>query len=149
MGLATTGMIVDSGRADSAASQTSARTQHFNMHGFSAPKLEKVRVGIVGVGERGSGTVVRLASIEGVEIKALCDVVPQRVKSASNLLNQEFTGHDPTAYYENDESWKQVCDRADIDIVYIATPWKLHATIAVYAMERDCTSSKKVGKCGV
>ena len=137
MGLAATGLMVESSRADAAASPTSARTQHFNMHGFAAPKLEKVRVGIIGVGERGSGTVVRLASIEGVEIKALCDVVPQRVKSAANLLNEEFTGHAPTAYYENDESWKQVCDRADIDLIYIATPWKLHAAIAVYAMEHD------------
>jgi hypothetical protein len=107
------------------------------MHGYSAPKLDKVRVGIIGVGQRGSGTVIRLASIEGVEIKALCDVVPERVNSTSNLLNQEFPGHDPTGYYENHVSWKQVCERRDIDLIYVATPWKLHATIAVYAMEHD------------
>src|SRR5690606_9321143 len=33
------------------------------------------------------------------------------------------------------ESWKTVCDREDIDLIYIATPWKLHTPMALYAME--------------
>ncbi|HZH72324.1 MAG TPA: acetylgalactosaminidase, partial [Mariniphaga sp.] len=76
-GLATAGMIVKPGRASEQSSPfTSNYVQKFNMHGYRAPKLDTVRVGFVGVGSRGSGTVVRLASIDGVEIKALCDVAP-------------------------------------------------------------------------
>ncbi len=45
--------------------------QQFNMCGYAAPKLETVRVGIVGLGMRGSGAVERLSYIDGLEITAL------------------------------------------------------------------------------
>ena len=41
--------------------------------GLTAPKLETVRVGFVGIGMRGPGAVTRFAHIPGVEIVALCD----------------------------------------------------------------------------
>src|SRR5690606_18816409 len=50
--------------------KTSSR---FNMSGYRAPKLDKVRVAIVGLGNRGSGAVDRYTYIEGAEIVALCD----------------------------------------------------------------------------
>ena len=40
------------------------------MCGFAAPKLNTVRIGIVGLGQRGPGAVARMSYIEGVEIKA-------------------------------------------------------------------------------
>ncbi len=45
-------------------------TQKFNMSGFAAPALPVVRIGIIGLGDRGSGAVQRLSYIDGVEIKA-------------------------------------------------------------------------------
>jgi predicted dehydrogenase len=105
------------------------------MHGYGAPKLDKVRVGFIGVGSRGSGTVIRLSSIEGVEVKALCDIVPERIDSAIKLLKDEFPSQKPTSYSGDANSWKEVCERDDIDLIYTATPWKLHAPIAIYAME--------------
>lgn len=111
------------------------RIQQFNMHGFAAPKLERVRVGFIGVGSRGSGTVQRLANIEGVEIKALCDLLPGNIQKAIDSIKDY--SHQPDAYSVNEESWKEVCDREDIDLIYIATPWKLHAPIAVRAMLHD------------
>jgi hypothetical protein len=47
--------------------------QSFNMCGYAAPKLDKVRIGFVGLGSRGPGAVNRMSHIEGVEIVALCD----------------------------------------------------------------------------
>lgn len=136
-GLATAGMITKQGKAGNEAPLLENHTQKFNMHGFAAPKLDKVRVGIIGIGARGSGTVVRLASIEGVEVKALCDIVPERVEASIKDLKDEFPGHTPTSYTDNSESWKKVCEREDIDLICITTPWKLHASIAVYAMEHE------------
>ena len=52
--------------------------QNFNMCGYAAPKLDTVRIGVVGLGMRGPGAVERLSVIEGVEIKALCDKYPDR-----------------------------------------------------------------------
>jgi hypothetical protein len=134
-GLATAGMIVKQGKAGNEAPFVKNHIQKFNMHGFAAPKLDKVRTGFIGIGSRGSGTVVRLASIEGVEVKALCDIVPERVEASIKNLKDEFPGHTPTSYSDNAESWKKVCEREDIDLICITTPWNLHAPIAVYAME--------------
>ena len=48
-----------------------SHSQKFNMSGYAAPALPVVRVGLVGLGDRGSGAVERLSFIEGVEIKGL------------------------------------------------------------------------------
>ena len=110
-----------------------SRIQQFNMCGYAAPKLETVRIGIVGLGMRGPGAVDRLSKIEGVEIKALCDLIPERAEKAKKSL--EGTGHKPELYSGNAYSWKKMCDRPDLDLIYIATPWEWHTPMAVYAME--------------
>ena len=51
-----------------------SKEQQFNMCGYAAPKLEKVRIGFVGIGDRGASAVERISFIEGVEIVALCDI---------------------------------------------------------------------------
>jgi hypothetical protein len=45
----------------------------FNMCRYSAPKLDTVRVGFIGLGNRGPVNLDTMAYLEGVEIKALCD----------------------------------------------------------------------------
>lgn len=107
--------------------------QVFNMSGYAAPKLETVRVGIVGLGMRGPGAVNRLSKIEGVEIKALCDLMPERVEKAKEMLKD--TSHKPDGYSGNSYSWKEMFERPDLDLIYIATPWEWHTPMAVYAME--------------
>lgn len=118
-----------------ATAKGSSRIQSFNMCGFRAPKLEKVRVGIVGLGMRGPGAVERLSKIEGVEIVALCDLLPERVEKVKKSL--EGTRHTPESYSGNVFAWKKMCERQDLDLVYIATPWEWHVPMAVYAMESD------------
>lgn len=108
--------------------------QRFNMSGYAAPKLEVVRVGIIGLGMRGPGAVERLSNIDGVEIKALCDKNQERVDKAQKILEK----HDLTAaksYGGTEEIWKELCQDPEIDLVYICTPWKLHTPMAVFAME--------------
>jgi hypothetical protein len=112
-----------------------ARTQKFNMSGYAAPKLDKVRVGFVGLGNRGMAAVERLNKIEGVEIKALCDLRAEKVNEAKKMV--ELTGHKPGLYHTNPEAWKKLCERTDIDLVYIVTPWALHTPIAVFSMNHD------------
>ena len=55
------------------SSQFESHGQHFNMCGYAAPKIETVRIGVIGLGQRGSEAVERLSYIDGVEIVAVCD----------------------------------------------------------------------------
>ena len=108
--------------------------QSFNMCGYAAPTIETVRIGFIGVGNRGAGAVKRMSYIQGVAINAICDVRAEKAAAAKERI--QSSGHEATLYTDNDESWKAVCDREDIDLIYIATHWQLHTPIALYAMEQ-------------
>ncbi|MEX0681311.1 MAG: Gfo/Idh/MocA family oxidoreductase [Balneolales bacterium] len=110
--------------------------QRINMSEYAAPKLETVRVGIIGLGNRGSGTTRAMARIEGVEIKAMCDIIPEKVSAAIASI-QDIPQHNPDSYSGSEDAWKRLCERGDIDLVYIGTPWRLHTPMAVYAMEHE------------
>ncbi len=106
----------------------------FNMSGFAAPKLDTVRIGFIGVGNRGSGSVPRVNQIEGVKTIAICDKSETKARKAA--ANLEKMGTKVDLYFENENAWKKMCERPDIDLVYIATPWHLHTPMAVYAMKQ-------------
>ncbi|MBE0639008.1 MAG: Gfo/Idh/MocA family oxidoreductase [Bacteroidales bacterium] len=95
--------------------------------------LDTVRVAIIGLGMRGSDAVRRLSFIEGTTITVLCDVVPENVEYAQQLLTEK--GKPAAAGYTGEEDWKLICEREDVDLVYVCTHWDLHTPIAVYAME--------------
>ncbi len=106
-----------------------------DMVGFAVDPIPVVRVGFIGLGMRGPGAVRRFTNIEGVEIKALCDMEQYNLDRAQAILAKaEFPKADE--YIGDTEEWKKLCDRDDIDLVYICTPWQLHTPMAVYAMEQ-------------
>ena len=125
--------------------------QKFNMCGYAAPKLETVRIGFVGLGNRGPDAVNRMSKIDGVSIKALCDIRPEKVNAVKKSL--EATSHNPDVYTGKQEEWKRMCDRPDIDLIYIATPWSLHTPMAVYAMNQgkhvciEVPAAKTIEEC--
>jgi hypothetical protein len=119
----------------------SAKTS-FNMCGYAAPKLDTVRVGIVGLGQRGSGAVERLAYIEGVEITALCDKYPDRVDKAQATLKK--MGRPAAKSFSGEEGYKALCESNDVDLVYTPTPWHMHTPIAVYAMKHGKHAATEV-----
>jgi hypothetical protein len=135
LGLSVAGAGVIGCTSQTKAPFSNNHRQSFNMSGYAAPKLDLVRVGIIGLGNRGSGTVRRLASIEGVEIKALCDLEPERVNKSIEAIRH--LGHSPDSYSGNEDEWTKVCERKDIDLISIVTPWHLHTVQAVYAMEHE------------
>jgi hypothetical protein len=106
--------------------------QKFNMCGYAAPKLETVRVGFVGVGSRGSAAVERVSRIDGVRIVAICDVLTEHAEKAKARI--QTPGHQDIVYSGKDDTWMEMCRREDIDLIYVATPWELHASIGVYSM---------------
>ena len=108
--------------------------QQFNMCGYAAPKLDTVRVGFIGLGQRGPGHVRNMSKLEGVEIKGLCDVRPECVSKVNDGL--KGSKHKPALYTGGKDDWKKLCDNKDVDLIFIATPWNMHVSMAVYAMEQ-------------
>lgn len=117
-----------------AASQV--HRQQFNMSGYAAPRLETVRIGFIGLGNRGPGAVERMSQIQGVKITALSDKYTDRIESTQQILARN--GMDKAREYGGtEEAWKGLCESNDVDLVYICTPWALHTPMAVYAMENN------------
>src|SRR5690606_36281076 len=119
-----------------------ARPQRYNMSGYAAPKMDTVRVGFIGLGQRGPGAVNRMSRIEGVEIKALCDKFPDRASKAQGIL--EKAGLPKAKEYSGEDGWKDMVANEDLDLVYICTPWDLHTPMAVFAMEHGKHAASEV-----
>ena len=106
-----------------------------DMVAYAAPAIDTVRVGFIGLGMRGPGAVERFIYIPGTKIVALCDLLPENVAKCQKML--EKAGLPAAAEYTDaEDAWKELCERDDIDLVYIATDWKHHAKMGVYAMEQ-------------
>ncbi|MDR2954275.1 MAG: Gfo/Idh/MocA family oxidoreductase [Prevotella sp.] len=110
------------------------RKQLFNMCGYAAPKIPTVRIGYVGVGSRGGWAVTRMQNIQEIEVTAICDLKEDAVKRSQETLKKN-NKRPAKEYFGDDYAWKKLCEQDDIDLVYIATPWKWHAPVAVYAMQ--------------
>ena len=52
-------------------------------------KLDTVRVGIIGLGMRGYSAVERYMHIEGAKITALCDIRPEMVEKAQQVIEKQ------------------------------------------------------------
>lgn len=104
-----------------------------SMLGFAAAPIPVVRVGFIGLGMRGPGAVERFTHLDGVEINALCDLEQSNVDKCQLILKD--AGLSEAGSYVGPEAYRQLCEREDIDLVYIATDWVNHVPIAVYAME--------------
>jgi len=105
-----------------------------SMAGFRAEPLEKVRVGIIGVGHRGSGAVGRLSSVPNVTVVAIGDLYEDRVAKQIKAL-VESGKPAPVGHFGPRDEWRKLCESKDVDLVYICTPWLWHTPMAVYAMQ--------------
>ncbi len=102
---------------------------------FQNPVKKKVRIGVVGTGNRGTHLMSILLEIEGVEIPALCDINREHLDHAAKICVDKGR-KEPDKYFENEHSYEQLMDRGDLDGVIIATYWEWHTPMALYAMKK-------------
>lgn len=103
---------------------------------------DKIRMGIIGTGERGTHHIRQFANRKDVEIVAVCDVDTSRREQGAQIA-EEIQGKKPDDF--ND--FRKILDRKDIDAVVVAPPDHWHALIAVKACEagKDVYVEKPIG----
>ena len=87
-----------------------------------------VRVGFIGLGMRGIGAVERFMHLDSVEVVALCDLEAENLARSQAVLREKAKPE--AAEYMGPEGWKRLCERPDIDLVYISTDWVNHTPMA-------------------
>ena len=113
------------------------------MIGYKAPPMDVVRVGFVGVGGQGTSHVENLLKIPGVEIRALCDIIEDRVARAQKIV-EDAGQKKPDGYSRGPRDFERLCERDDLDLVFHATPWDWHVPVSLAAMESGKHSATEV-----
>lgn len=108
-------------------------TTQAHVLGLTHAPIPVVRIGIIGLGNRGLFTLQRYLQLDGVEITALCEIREENLVKAQEILAQN--NHRPTLGYTGAEGWTKLCEQSHIDLILICTDWQSHTSIATYAMK--------------
>jgi predicted dehydrogenase len=87
--------------------------------------MDKVRLGIIGVGGMGSAHAKMVHEVEEVQLTAVADVDPDVAKSVGEQYNVPFF-----------TDYRQCIDSGLLDAVLVATPHPVHPEVAEYAFSK-------------
>jgi len=123
------------------------------MIGVPFEEHDVVRVGVVGLGNRGSGMTDLFSQHPNVRVTAICDVREERVRAVAEQLRADghaapatYSGGDPSyasalkaskraqSDRDADMPYTELCARDDVDFVYSPSPWEWHFPVAMEAM---------------
>ena len=92
-----------------------------------------IRIGFVGVGDRGSYHLDSALGIDGVEVPALCDIDAGYLHRAKRWV-EEAGKPSPRLYDKSKTDFERLCAEEDLDCVICSTSWRWHAPVLLAAM---------------
>jgi predicted dehydrogenase len=110
---------------------------------FRAAPLPVVRIGFVGIGGQGGSHLENLLTLEGVEIVALCDIVPEKVTAWQRRI-RERGRKEPVGFTRGPRDFERMCAEQELDLVFNATPWEWHVPIILAALRNGKHSASEV-----
>jgi hypothetical protein len=139
------GLVIATDVLSPGLSADTPKRANSTMIGVPFETRERVRLGIVGVGGRGSSLLQDLLAIEKVEVKAICDLVPEKVARAQKAVT-DAGQTEPAGFSKGELDFKNLTE-LELDIVYIATPWNWHVPMALSAMKNGKHAAVEVPVC--
>ena len=94
---------------------------------------DRVRLGFVGLGNRGDQVLDAFLSHKDAEVAAICDIDPFMLEKALGRIAKAGKPK-PKVYSGSGEAWREMYAKAGLDAVFIVTPWELHAVQAIEAL---------------
>lgn len=105
---------------------------------------KKLKIGVIGTGNRGTSHVRNLLQLPNCEVTAVCDLFQDRADNAATLCVQAGKKR-PKVYCKTETTWTEMLNKEkDLDAIIIATYWESHAPIALYAMEQGVIAGVEV-----
>lgn len=93
----------------------------------------KLKVGLIGVGLRGTNHLNNVLLRDDVLVTAICDIDPNRINIALNKIS-EAKEPKPKVFDKGEYDYRNLLDLKDVDAVIISTPWLWHARMTKDAM---------------
>lgn len=94
---------------------------------------EKLNVGLIGVGLRGTNHLNNVLNRDDVLVTAICDIDPRRIDIALKLID-DAGEKKPKVFQASETDYKNLLDLKEVDAVIISTPWLWHTRMAKDAM---------------
>lgn len=101
---------------------------------FARRPRDRLRLGMIGTGERGRVLMRELLRRPDIELRAICDI-DRFVIDASLRQAAEANRPAPHVFTGSNDAWREMLAAGGLDGVIIATPWELHAPMAIGAMQ--------------
>jgi predicted dehydrogenase len=95
---------------------------------------EKLKIGLIGVGLRGTNHLNNLLLRDDTDITAICDIDPKRIDIALKLI-EKHERRKPKIFGSDDYDYRNLLELKNVDAVIISTPWLWHTKMAVDAMQ--------------
>lgn len=102
--------------------------------------MKKLKLGIIGLGQRGGNMTGTILACEDAEIVAICDVYEDRRKEISEKI-KEKSGNAPTEYAD----YTQLLRDENVQAVFIASSWETHIKIAIDSLIAGKITAMEVG----
>lgn len=102
--------------------------------------MQKVKLGIIGLGCRGYGLIETIAATNKAVIVALSDLYADRLDAASRRVT-ELGGEKPAVYSD----YRELLADKGVDCVFIAASWDEHIRMALESMEAGKITALEVG----
>jgi predicted dehydrogenase len=94
---------------------------------------DKLRVGLIGVGLRGTNHLNNLLLRNDTLVTAICDIDVKRNEIALNMIDK-FDQKPPKVFDKNEYDYRNLLELEEVDAVIISTPWLWHTRMAKDAM---------------
>ena len=95
---------------------------------------QKLKIAFIGVGLRGANHLSNSLLRSDVEVKAICDIDPNRINIALKIID-DSGAKKPKVFGSSDYDYRNLLDLKNIDAVIISTPWLWHTKMAVDSMK--------------
>jgi hypothetical protein len=115
------GVLTVTGAAAAGDTTPARRPGQRSMIGVPFETHQRVRIGLIGLGNRGMGMLSGWAAVPGAVVTAVCDVRADRARRAADRL---VALGKPRPAESTD--YRAVTGSGDVDLVYVATPWEFH-----------------------
>ena len=101
---------------------------------YGSTAKQKLKVGLIGIGLRGTNHLNNLLQRDDVLITAICDIDPVRIDLAKNIFKKNSITL-PKFFSKNDLDYRNLLELKEVDAVIISTPWLWHTRMSVDAMK--------------